>query len=300
MKVMPAERDDAQHSISFATLFRRAAEQMEAAGIESPQVEAAILLAHLCNCSRSQLRLKAPEPAPRDIVGRLEAALRRRLNHEPLAYIIGTQEFMGLVLHVDKRVLIPRPETEILVEAVCERLAGSHGPVIADIGCGCGNIAIALASALPDAILHATDISPEALQVAGLNVTEHRLSSRVLLHCGDLFEPLQSLHLEGKLTAVVSNPPYVADDEIAQLQPEIKHFEPDIALRAGPDGMAFHRRIIAGSRSFLVPGGLLALEVGIKQAHVVAQHMQAQGYADVQTLADLNRIERVVMGRWSS
>ncbi len=272
---------------------------MQAVGIESPQVEAAILLAHLCNCSRSQLRLKASEPAPKDIIGRFEAALRRRLTREPLAYILGTQEFMGLVLRVDERVLIPRPETESLVEAVCERLADSPGPLIADIGCGCGAIAIALATALPDATIHATDISPEALQVARLNVAEHRLSSRLLLCRGDLFEPLQSLHLERRLTAVVSNPPYVADDEIAQLQPEIRHFEPDIALRAGPDGMAFHRRIIAESRTFLAPGGLLALEVGIGQAQPVVQEMKAQDYADVEALADLNGIERVVLGWWS-
>ncbi len=295
---MAATHNASKHSITLATLLRQAAERMQAVGIESPQVEAAILLAHLCNCSRSQLRLKASEPAPRDIADRLEAALRRRLNREPLAYILGAQEFMGLVLRVDTRVLIPRPETEILVEAVSERLAESPQPLIADIGCGCGAIAIALATGLPDAVLHGTDISPEALQVAWLNVAEHGLESRVLLSCGDLFKPLQNLHLEGKLTAVVSNPPYVADDEIARLQPEIREFEPDVALRAGRDGLAFHRRLIAGSRSFLAPGGLLALEVGIRQAAPVIQEMKSQGYTDVEAISDLSGIERVILGSW--
>lgn len=294
-----ADYSDPSSVMTLADLLRLAVHRLRNVRIEAPDAEAAILLAHIRGCSRSQLRLHMHEAAADDTVERFEAALRRRVQREPLAYIVAVQEFMGLKLHVDERVLIPRPETEVLVEAICGRLAGVPRPIVADIGCGSGAIGIAVARALPNATLHAVDISAAALEVALTNTTEHGLRDRVLLHQGDLLDPLRGLDIEGRMSAVVSNPPYVADNEWGALQPEITRFEPRLALSAGPDGTAFHRRIIARSRAFLSDGALLALEVGLGQAGAVAAEMAAAGYKEVETIADLSGIERVVLGRWA-
>lgn len=285
--------------ITVSALLRLGAARLRASGIDSPETDAALLLSHLCECTRTQLRLRAADTVTDDLAERYGALLDRRAGREPLAYILGTQEFMGLTLRVDRRVLIPRPETEVLVEAVCERLRGVREPLVADIGTGSGAIAVAIAHGLAHAVVHGSDVSADALEVARMNAVEHGVGERVVLHHGDLLESLRGLGLEGQLAAVVSNPPYVAEHEREALQPEITVFEPEGALFAGPDGLVFHWRIIDGAREFLSPGCLLALEVGIAQARAVAERMRKAGYSGVERIRDLSGTERVVVGRWS-
>ena len=183
--------------------------------------------------------------------------LERRIEGEPLSYITGHREFYGLDFVVTPDVLVPRQETEFLVEAVLgyarDRVGGAL--TIADIGTGSGAVAVALGCHLPNATVYATDVSQEALRVADENVRRHGLDGRVHLRHGDLFEALA-----GPVDVVVSNPPYLSDDEVAELPPDVQR-EPTLALAAGVDGMEVLRRLILGAREYVKPGGLLALEI---------------------------------------
>ena len=209
----------------------------------------------------------------------------RRAQREPVAYILGTKGFRTIDLLVDGRVLIPRPETEHLVEAA---LGLPRGARVADVGTGSGAVALALKAERPDLDVVATDASPEALAVARANA--QRLALEVELLEGDLLEPV-----EGPLDAVLSNPPYVADGDRGTLAPDITRHEPAIALYAGADGLSLIRRL--APQAAAAGATLLALEVGFGQAGAVAEIVAAAGFADTHALADLAGIERVVVGR---
>jgi len=219
----------------------------------------------------------------------------RRAAREPLQYLLGSQEFCGLDFLVDRSVLIPRPETELLVEQVIQHNLRARPLIIADIGTGSGCIAVALARALPTAVLYATDRSPAALRIAEQNATRHGVKDRVRFVVGDLLEPLRAHRLEGKVAAVVSNPPYIPDRELFELQPEVRIFEPRLALAGGGDGLEFHRRLLSDAAEFLTPGGLLVFEVGQGQAGQLSEIAVAQGgYAQADLVRDAAGIDRVV------
>jgi release factor glutamine methyltransferase len=268
-----------------------ATHRLSATGISPAEarLEARLLAQHGLGFTREQIVTRSQDPIDS---AALEPLLTRRLAREPLAYILGERAFYGLDFYVTPAVLIPRPETELLVEVVLS-LRGGGGPLLADIGTGSGCIAVTLAKRLPDAAVFATDISDEALAIARKNAERHEVELTLLQ--GDLLAPLPA---EMRFDVIVSNPPYIARSESETLAPEVLG-EPHTALfDTDADGLGFYRRLAAGAPARLNPNGLLAVEVGQGQAVSVARLFEAVGFERVTVLPDLAGIDRVVRGIW--
>ncbi len=280
---------------TLAGLLREGVSILSGGGIQNAEHEAVWIMDFALGASRLTLRLEGQRQVTAEDRSRAMELFGRRAAREPLQFILGTQEFCGLEFEVGPAVLIPRPETELLVEEVRRHGFAVPHPIVADIGTGSGCVAVALAHALPSASLYATDLSPAALDLARSNARRHAVEHRVVFLKGDLFEPLRGRGLEGRLAAVVSNPPYIADGEVADLPPEVGSFEPKLALAGGVDGLAIHRRLLDEAPEFLAPGGLLALEVGLGQADRLRHRaLLGGGYGRIQTTPDAAGIERVV------
>lgn len=259
-----------------------------AAGSDTPRLDAEVLLAAAMGLDRSALFLDPGREVAGPAVRAFQDAVRRRsAGREPVAYITGTRGFRHVELAVDARVLVPRPETELLVEIGVELAA--EGARVADVGTGSGAIALALASERPDLRVVATDASADALAVARCNAARLGLGERVAFAHGDLLAGV------GEVDVVLSNPPYVAEGERASLAPEITRHEPPGALFAGADGLDVIRRLVPAAAA--AGARLLAIELGQGQAPAVAQLMRAAGFEDVTARRDLAGIERVVIGR---
>jgi release factor glutamine methyltransferase len=276
-------------------LLRQGTKRLQQAGIESAKQEAVWILEAALERTHLQLRLDRDRQVPAAQFQRAEDLLRRRAAREPLQYLLSSQEFCGRAFAVTPAVLIPRPETELLVEETAPRLAMTPRPLIADVGTGSGCIAVSLALSLPQAEIYGIDCSSEALRVARENLSRHGVTDRVTLLEGDLLEPLETFSVQGRLTAVLSNPPYIPEDELDRLQPEVGLFEPRLALAGGPDGLAIHRRLILRALRYLAPGGILAMEVGAGSASACVELLCAHdGYRDIRTIRDQQGIERIV------
>jgi release factor glutamine methyltransferase len=265
--------------------------------IESPRIEAELLLGHILNLKRTELYLNSQQVLSPEEEGALERLIKERLSGKPLQYILGEVEFYGLKFKIDHRALIPRPETEILISKVLEHFKKEKRETdilkIVDIGTGSGNIAIALACNLKNSFVYATDLSSDALSLARDNAKINKIEDRIEFLCGDLLIPLQDKYLEGKIDAIVSNPPYVQKEEKEILPREVKDYEPEIALFP-EEGL--YRRIIEQSSIYLKKeGGILALETGYNQAQVVKNLIEARGdFSSIEIIKDLAGIERVV------
>jgi release factor glutamine methyltransferase len=276
-------------------------QRLERGGNPSPRVDAEHLLAHALSCRRIELYVRHHELVPEPVRARFRELVRRRLSGEPVAYIEGLRGFhaLGLDLRVDPRVLIPRPETEHLVDWLLEELRPPPAPPVAlcDVGTGSGAIALALAHARPDAEVHGADRSPAALEVARSNA--ERLGLPVQWHESDLLEhvPPAACTPAGRYTAIAANLPYIPSAELVALPVDVREFEPRLALDGGPDGLDVIRVLVAQAPARLVPAGALYLEVGEGQAPAVAALLRERGYHDVATRRDLAGIERVVRGR---
>jgi release factor glutamine methyltransferase len=271
--------------------------------------DALVLLLHATNLTRAAYHANPDLPLTPDQASTFDALVRRRLTNEPIQYITGEQEFYSLTLHVTPAVLIPRPETELLVEAVLTELKQSQldaAPLrILDIGTGSGAIAIALAHHLPHAHITATDISPAALAVANANATRHHLTSRIRFLQSDLLDNLTARDSrEAAVTraarpeqyeVLISNPPYVPTTDRPTLQPQVRDFEPATALFAGPDGLEVYRRLIPQARAALKPNGLLALELGHNQRDALADLLA--DWHSLRFLNDLQQIPRIALAR---
>lgn len=269
-------------------LLSSAAAELQGAGCPSPRVDAEWLLAHALGVSRSELNADGDHPLAPEEERRFGELLARRAQREPLAYVLGEWGFRRLMLQVDSRVLIPRPETESLVERCLVLLDGLPQPRVLDIGVGSGAIALAIADEHPGARVVATDSSPEALAVAEENRRRTGLTERVELVRGELFAGV-----EGLFDLIVSNPPYVAPDEVDTLEPEVARYEPREALVACGTTEA----IAEGAASRLAPGGSLALETADGEAGKVAELLTVLGYDQVSIGEDLGGRERVIDGR---
>ena len=260
----------------------------------APAIEAKVLLLHATGLSEVEF-LASPERIvrPQDEL-KYRRLLKRRLSRIPLAYILGKKEFWSLSLRVGPGVLIPRPETELLIEKTLDLVAAPRVTIV-DIGTGSGNIALALAKELPKARILATDVSARALRIARLNAQDHRLKN-ITFAQGNLFSALRGLGLEGACDFIVSNSPYVSALDWKSLPPEIKDHEPRRALLGGKNGFDIIKRLIHGSPAFLKPGGHLLFEVGYDQAAAAVSFL-GTGWTEVETFTDLRGIRRIVKAR---
>lgn len=281
---MPRSPDSIIGRTSVRDALDSAVVALSASGVDSPRLDAELLLAAATGLSRAQI-VSDPRLVLEPAEARVFADLaRRRREREPVAYIVGEKGFRSIDLKVDARVLIPRPETEHLVEAA---LGLPPGARVVDVGTGSGAVALALKAERPDLDVVATDSSADALKVARANAA--LLGLEVELLEGDLLDPV-----EGRVDAVLSNPPYVADSDRRRLAPEITRYEPPEALFAGPDGLAIHRRLAPAARA--AGASFVAVEVGAGQAAEVAALLREAGFTETRTVRDLAGIERVVTG----
>jgi release factor glutamine methyltransferase len=262
------------------------------AGIASARLEAQLLLAHVLQCSRTQLYMSFDKPLGEAELAGYRELIKRRLAGEPVAYLLGEQEFWGLPFDVDANVLVPRPDTETVIEVARSLRADRSAPCrVLDLCTGSGVIAISLAKELPAARVIATELSEAAVAIARRNAERNKVADRVDIRHGDLWEPVAGERFD----LITSNPPYIATPVIETLQAEVKR-EPRMALDGGPDGMAFYDRICAAARIHLEPGGALVVEHGFDQADAVRERFAAAGFERVTMVLDLAKNPRVTWG----
>ena len=279
-------------------LIAWARRSLDTAGTANVAQETLWLLASALEMEHHALVSRTDEPVSVEQLAHAKALVSRRMAREPLQYILGTQEFCGLDFFVNSSVLIPRPETELLVHAALKEGGLAEGATLVDLGTGSGCIAVTLATILDGVRILAVDCSAEALQVARSNAIRHGVGAKIDWLEGDLLAPLRDRNLIGTVDVIVSNPPYIADGEWEQLQPEVRNFEPRLALVAGQKGTEFHERLFRDCKEFLVPDGLLVMEIGQGQLPLVRQAAgQVGGYTGLQTVKDEAGIERVMIAR---
>ena len=278
-------------------LIRWTANYLKEKGFGDARLEVERLLAHVLGCDRVGLYLQFDRPLTPEELARFKALLKRRLAHEPLQYVLGETEFHGLRLRVDRRVLIPRPETEQLVDVCLEIFGPGPRARVLDVGTGSGNIVLALARSWPKADCVGADISAEALAVAEENARLNGLEDRVRFVRADLFSQDFADRVGRGFDLVVSNPPYVRPDEWEGLQPEITQYEPREALVAEPDGLAFYRRLALLAPKLLRSNGVLAVEIGAAQAAEVREIFGERGLQQIELHRDLAGRDRVVVAR---
>ena len=269
-------------------LLRLMAAEMAAAGVPDADVDASLLLSHITGQNPMNLRLDSWSQVSLADEEKLRALCEKRKTRVPLQYLTGVQSFLGRDFHVDERVLIPRPETELLAERAIAALRKQPSPTALDMCCGSGCLAVSMALGVPGADVHAADLSEGALAVTSLNA--ERLRAKVSLHQGDLFG---SIPESMRFDVIVSNPPYIPAADCLELQEEVRR-EPLMALDGGDDGYDFYRRIAQDAPRFLKEGGVLLLEVGYDQAQGVMALCREAGFREVMAHEDYQHIERMV------
>jgi release factor glutamine methyltransferase len=269
---------------------------LEQAGIESAAQEALWIVEHVLRLPVHHVLTNRDRVLSLTELTATRGLLTRRAGREPLQYILGTQEFCGLEFHVNPAVLIPRPETELLVEYVAQRIPAERQATIVDVCTGSGCIAVAIARLRPRARVIATDLSNPSLAVARQNATRHEVCERITWLEGDLLRPLAEKGLEGRIDVIVSNPPYITETDWATLQPEVRLFEPRGALVAGPQGTESHERLLREADRYLSPTGALIMEIGAGQARAMRRIVeQIPGYKFHRLVYDEAGLERVVI-----
>jgi release factor glutamine methyltransferase len=275
------------------------ARQLQSSGVGEARRTAGVLLCHRLGIDRTHLLTKAEQPIDEPDYQAYLRLIERRAAGEPLQYITGHQEFYGLDFIVTPAVLIPRPETEFLVEQVIKLARESHSsaPLIADIGTGSGCIAVTIAVSIPNAKVLATDVSSAALEVAQKNAERHGARQRMEFFEGDLLEPLARRGLELSLDILASNPPYVEEAGKESLQREVHDWEPHAALFGGADGLNFYRRLFVDGLRYVKPGGYLVCEIGYRQLDAISDMMAGPSWELTEVTSDLQRIPRTLTAR---
>jgi release factor glutamine methyltransferase len=281
---------------TLGELITEARRLLEQAGIESAEQEALWIVEHVLRLSSHNVLTDRDRLLSSSELAATRGLIARRVGREPLQYILGTQEFCGLEFEVSPAVLIPRPETELLVEYVTQRISTARQATIVDVCTGSGCIAVAIARLRPHARVLAIDLSSSALHVARRNAIRHGVGERITWVEGDLLGPLVEQGVEGLVDVIASNPPYIAEAEWATLQPEVKLFEPRGALVAGPQGTELHERLLQEAARYLAPGGVVLLEIGAGQARGLRRIVeQLPGYKFHRLVYDKAGLERVVI-----
>ncbi|MBS0267030.1 MAG: peptide chain release factor N(5)-glutamine methyltransferase [Planctomycetes bacterium] len=295
MTAPPTEKPSADGEWTVGKIIEWTTAHLKKHGSDTPRLEAEILLAFTRKCPRIQLYVQYNERLTDPQRAQMRELVKRRAQAEPVAYLVGHREFFGLDFQVTRDVLVPRPETETLVLELIAAAKPHPQARILDLCTGSGCIGIAAAVNLPAASVTASDISPAALAIARKNAESHQVESRVRLLEGDLFGPLGE---SDQFDVIASNPPYVADGEMATLPPDVRLHEPHLALQAGPQGLDVIRRVIAGACGHLAPGGMLLIEFSPEQAPAVSQLIEDAGLFDAPRLIkDSAGLVRVIAAR---
>lgn len=292
--VVPTPQSAGQATLS--EMIVEARRLLEQVGIESAGQEALWIVEHVLRLPAHRVLTDRDRLLSSVELMAVRGLVKRRVSREPLQYILGTQEFCGLEFTVNPAVLIPRPETELLVEYLAQRIPAERQATIVDVCTGSGCIAVAIARLRPRARVIAIDLSNSALAVARQNAMRHEVCERITWVAGDLLRPLAEEGLEGRIDAIVSNPPYIADADWMALQPEVRLFEPRGALVAGSQGTELHERLLHESARYLIPGGALIMEIGAGQARAMRRIVsQIAGYRFHRLVYDEAGLERVVI-----
>ena len=280
--------------ITVLEVIKLSTEYLQKKGVEAPRANAEILLAEILKCKRLELYLSFDKPLAENEVQIYREAIRKRGLRIPLQYIVGNVEFYGLKLIVNENVLIPRPETELLVEKIINESVKSASLKILDIGVGSGNISLSILKNLPNTNVVAIDISESALQVAKQNAELNSLQDRIeLKHFDIMKDDLNSL---GKFDLIVSNPPYVSVNDFEFLEPELKVHEPRIALTDNSNGISFYKRIIEVSDQILGKHGKIYFELGLGQSDIVKKLFEEKGFNNILMTKDYSGIDRIICG----
>ncbi|MHB9154331.1 MAG: peptide chain release factor N(5)-glutamine methyltransferase [Endomicrobiales bacterium] len=265
--------------------------------ISEARLDAELLLSSALSCPRLSLHLRKDEIVPDEKLKRYRQMITDRAKRKPVAYILGEQEFMGLRFKVNEHTLIPRPETERLAEEVIRLVDAGHDGILADLGTGSCNIPVSVGKNAAPRRIYAVDISLEALKVAQENINFHGLAGKIELRHGDLLEALRGEGIEKEVDIVISNPPYIAEDEIKGLEPELSH-EPVLALAgAGSDGLDFYRRIARESTCFIKEGGYLVLEMNALRSAAIQEIVTACAFTVQAVVKDYSGHDRVLVAR---
>lgn len=281
-------------AVTIKTALQRTREQFKEQGLQTPALDAEVLLSHVTGLDRTGLYREWEKPLSDEEATHYFVLTGKRLTGEPVAYLTGRREFMGLDFTVSPSVLIPRPETELLVETALTLLPPS--PTMIDVGTGSGAIAVSLASLLPDAVVYAIDLSPAALDIARLNAVRHGVGERVCFFQGDLLEPLAGSVTDGRVDLIAANLPYIPIDDLPGLPREVRLFEPSLALDGGVDGLDLVRRLISAAPDFLKQDGYLLMEIGCCQGREVAILLKPPVWETV-IKKDLAGLDRLVVAR---
>ena len=285
-----------QESWTVEKIIDWTTEYFESTDIPDARVDAEVLLAHVLGCKRLDLFLSKGKALGRDELRKYKDLILERKRRKPVSYILGEREFMGLKFKVNGYTLIPRPETELLVEEAQKLVDGNGLEVIVELGTGSGNIAVALAKFTGAKKIYSSDSSIEALRVAQENVDSNGVSAKVTLKHGDLFAAFGGEAIEGRVDLIVSNPPYVAVSEKVELAPEI-FFEPFSALFGGEDGLDFYRRIASEASNYLRKGGFAVFEMNSNRSKAIQDILVGTGFTVEKIVKDYSGLDRIVIGK---
>lgn len=276
---------------TISSLLNWTVNYFKSKNIQSARLDAEVLLSHVLRQERIYLYVHFDEPMEQNELNKFREYVKKRAQHVPIAYIIGEREFMGLPFKVTKDTLIPRPDTEILVENVLNNVDKDKEIEIVDIGTGSGAIILSLLVNLPKAQGKTVDISSKAIEVAKENAVNLQVNDRCEFFVGDLFAPLNG----SKFDVIVSNPPYIPKKDIATLEDDVKEYEPVSALTDGGDGLSYYRRLLSEGKAYIKENGFIALEIGIYQSNDVKQIAMDNGWKNIKIIKDYAGIDRVVL-----